>query len=310
MKRWVFVGLGLIVAAASCATARDDNNGDDDDSSGGSGATGAAAGNGGDGNSGNTGNNGGMAGSGNTGNDGGMGGGAGEGGSGGGMGGMGGMAGAGGGGGGTDGATCADAADVTAAAFPFSLLGSFTDSPATGPSCDIATPTNTVWFTYTPASTGFYSVQLVNQDASAYSRLAIYDSAACPPAGADEVHCSTADAEQIATTVELTMGTTYLIMFYTDGSIYPMTDPSIDISPVVIGPGDSCTTAFDVSAAAFPHTEVGTFDVEPSVVGSCVSDTLPANNVWFSYTPTASGNFNINLSNASLHRPLLARGRL
>jgi hypothetical protein len=45
------------------------------------------------------------------------------------------------------------------------------------------------------------------------------------------VACATSSNKTPSTTVTLTQGVTYLILFYTDGDSYTMIDPSITITP-------------------------------------------------------------------------------
>ena len=100
----------------------------------------------------------------------------------------------------------------------------------TGGSCDTGA-TNAVYYTYTPATTGTYTITATNADTSTnpWSRLAVFETAACSPYG-NEVLCETAMSNAItSSSMTLVAGTTYMIMFYTDGSSYIMVDPTIDI---------------------------------------------------------------------------------
>jgi hypothetical protein len=284
MKLKVLVGLAVLTAAISCATASNDRS-DDDDS--GDGGDGAQAGDGGSGNQGNTGNDGGTAGAGNdggtagSGNDGGVGG-------------DGGTGGDGGSGPGASGDSCGDAIDLSGATFPHTEVGTFDVEPPIYGSCvDDFEPGNGAWFEFTPTVTATYRIELQNATSTeAYSRVAVYDGC-----GGAEVGCATYDDLFVIVSVPMTAGTSYKILFHTDDDVYTMVNPTVTIEELMVGPGDACLQAFDVTAAAFPHTEVGQFEFDPTVIGSCVTDAAPANAVWFTYTPAATGPYQIELVN-------------
>jgi hypothetical protein len=193
------------------------------------------------------------------------------------------------------GMACSDPEDLTGASFPVQLTGTFDDDPASGPSCD-TTPTNVVWYTFTPSTTGWYEIQANNQTTTlAYSRLAVFEGTTCAPHGT-EVACGTDSSTSVSTTVSLTQGTTYLIMFFTDGDTYTMVDPSIDIAPTSPPPaGGVCTNPLDVTGASFPVQSTGTFDIDPAAGPSC--DTTPTNVVWYTFTPPSTGQYLIQASN-------------
>jgi len=191
---------------------------------------------------------------------------------------------------------CAEAVDVSSVAFPHQRTGDFTADPADGGSCE-PTPNNAVFFTYTAPSTGWFTIDLVNQTtAISYSRVAVFTTTACSPYGA-EIACETANARDITVSMELTAGQAYLIMFYTDGDTWPMEDPEISITPIMLGPGDECAQAIDVTSAALPHTEAGAFDAEVSPGGTC--DTTPNNMVFFRYTASATGWYRVVTTNTA-----------
>lgn len=128
------------------------------------------------------------------------------------------------------GAICSSPADVTSETFPFHLYGVFDDDPSAGGSCD-PSPNNAVWFTFTPPPTTSYTIQLQNHTTTfAYSRVAVFQTIACGPYGA-EIACEANSSRSISTTVNLTQGITYLILFYTDGESYTMVNPEITITP-------------------------------------------------------------------------------
>jgi hypothetical protein len=124
---------------------------------------------------------------------------------------------------------CVSSVDLSAVTFPYQLTGTF-GNDAVGGSCD-TTATNIVWYTFTPTVTQSYTISAVNYTATnAWSRLAIFETASCSPYGA-QVACATSSNKTPSTTVTLTQGVTYLILFYTDGDSYTMIDPSITITP-------------------------------------------------------------------------------
>ena len=192
-----------------------------------------------------------------------------------------------------EGMACSDPEDLTGASFPVQLTGTFDDDPASGPSCD-TTPNNVVWYTFTPSTTGLYEIQAGNQTTTiAFSRLAVFEGTACGTYGT-EVDCVTAISTDISTTVSLTQGTTYLIMFFTDGDTYTMVDPSISIVEQVIDPGEGCSNAVDVTSETFPYPVSGTYTLDGTGT-SCASDAYNA--VYFSYTPSTSDWYYVTGSN-------------
>ncbi|MBW2525912.1 MAG: hypothetical protein JRI23_17145 [Deltaproteobacteria bacterium] len=183
---------------------------------------------------------------------------------------------------------------MSSATFPVQLTGNFTDDPATGASCD-ASPTNAVWFSYTPSTDGWRDVQLTNHTTTnAFSRLAVFESAACSPYG-QELACRWQAGKTASTRVYMTSGTTYLILFHTDGYSYPMTDPEIDVDFVASGSGQTCAEAVDLTSVTMPLQLAGTFDVDPTAAGTC--DPTPANAVWFTYTPSVTDFYRVTVDN-------------
>ncbi len=189
---------------------------------------------------------------------------------------------------------CSAPADVSSASFPYQLSGTFDHDPSQGGTCDTS-PTNVVWFSYTPTATGMYNLVAQNHTSSAaYSRLAVFESTSCSPYGA-ELDCVIASSKTADTTVPLSAGTSYLIMFYTDGSGYSMINPEISVSLITYDPGEVCTESVDVSSVTFPYQLTGTFDEDPSTGGSC--DSSPNNAVWFQYTPAVTASYQIDVQN-------------
>ncbi len=194
----------------------------------------------------------------------------------------------------TPGIVCSQAADVTSQTFPYQLTGTF-DIDGDGGTCDTEA-NNSVFFTYTPASSGFYQIDLLNNTTTyAYSRLAVYQTANCNPFGT-EVSCESNSAQDISSVVDLTGGTTYLIQYYTDGDSYTTVNPEITIAPFTYDPGEVCTEAVDVTSQTFPYQLTGTFDYDPTELGTCTEGT-GANAVYYTYSPATTGTYEINLVN-------------
>jgi Lamin Tail Domain len=189
------------------------------------------------------------------------------------------------------GITCAAATDISSVTFPFTLAGTFDDDPTVGFTCD-ATPTNVVWYEYTPTVTGNYVINAATTDTWAYAQLAITETNACDPYGA-EVACVLGDDYYLSTGVALTSGVTYLIALFTDDEAFLMTDPEIDILPPIAG--DSCGDTVDLSSATFPHSLTGTFPHDPATGFSC--DTDPTNVVWYEFTPSTTGIYTFDATN-------------
>ena len=197
------------------------------------------------------------------------------------------------------GGDCDSAVDATGQTFPFQAPGDFEDDPSIAPTCD-STVTNASWFTFTPGTTDWYDLQLINNTTTnAFSRVAVFEGGSCGAPG-PQVHCGTSTGTTYDTpnSIQMTGGVTYTILFWTDGDTYSMIDPEITVA---VGapppPGDNCDVAVDVSAAAFPYTETGSYTQDPAFGGTCDSDAT--NVAWFSYSPAASGYYQVDGTNGS-----------
>ncbi len=130
-----------------------------------------------------------------------------------------------------------------------SVSDSFTeDLTLSDTSCGFGSPrraaTNVVWYSYTAGVTGAHTVTATNASTSSYSGLTVFNGTDCAPTGS-EVLCSTQNNRIITRTVNLTEGESYLFLHFTDGDTWPMTNPSLEITPpVVTDPcaGVTCTT--------------------------------------------------------------------
>jgi len=127
------------------------------------------------------------------------------------------------------GAFCDVPVDLNAATFPLSISGDYMDDPAVGGSCAMI-PYNAIWFAYIAPSSGSYTFDLTNNTTTlAYSRFAAFETNSCSPLGT-EVSCETATSASISSTIDLTAGTSYTFVFYTDGDVYTMINPEISIT--------------------------------------------------------------------------------
>jgi hypothetical protein len=195
------------------------------------------------------------------------------------------------------GAVCSDAMDLDTLGVPHQEIGTFESADVTGGACD-NTADNVAWYTFTPSVTGWYTIDATNADTatSAYSRIAVFETTSCSPLGA-EVACQTATSKTInVNNIELDAGTTYTVMFYTDGSYYDMVDPTINIRTQAPPPvGSNCDTAIDLDAVTLPHQATGTFNTVGQTGGSC--DSSADNLVYYTYTPAADGWYLIDFTN-------------
>ncbi len=153
----------------------------------------------------------------------------------------------------TPGANCDSAIDLSSELFPYDLTGYF-ETDDTGGSCDPAA-TNMVFYSYTPTSTGTYTVQFENNTATAaYTRIWISEGDCTFPG--TEIDCDETLGTLGSTQVSLTSGQEYSIVAYTNGESYTMIDPSISITAGGSGgEGDSCA---DVATTSSTNYYVGT----------------------------------------------------
>jgi hypothetical protein len=193
--------------------------------------------------------------------------------------------------------SCLFPVDVTDATFPHRVTGTFEMDPTFTASCVTGSPTNAVWYTYTPADTGRYLVQATNATTTyAFSRLVVFDSAACAPVGT-ELACVTNSSKSASAEVDLVAGAPVMIAFYTDGESYTMVDPTLTIAAYATGPGATCAEPDDVSAVTFPYLLEGVFADDATSGGSC--DTTPTNAVYFSFTPDQTELYDIEVENGT-----------
>jgi len=196
------------------------------------------------------------------------------------------------------GAICSNPIDLDTTGVPHQEIGAFDTNGATGGSCDTVAD-QAVWYNFTPPVTGWYTVDATNAETASfpYSRVAIFETTACAPYGA-QVACQTANDNLISVpNVQLDAGITYTIMFYTDGASYYMVDPTLDIRAQAPPPtGSTCGTAIDLDSVGVPYQAVGTFANIGGTGGSC--DITPDNAVWYTWTSPADGWYSIDASNS------------
>jgi hypothetical protein len=195
------------------------------------------------------------------------------------------------------GTVCSDPIDLDTTGVPHQELGSFDTNNAVGGSCDTVAD-HAVWYNFTPPVTGWYTIDATNADTASfpYSRIAVFETTACNPYGA-EVACQLDSSNAITVgNLQLDAGITYTIMFYTDGTLYVMVDPTIDIrSQAPPPPGSTCDTAIDLDSVGVPYQAAGTFTNAGGTGGSC--DTTTDNAVWYTWTSPADGWYSIDASN-------------
>ncbi|MDY0002113.1 MAG: hypothetical protein RBU30_12520 [Polyangia bacterium] len=190
--------------------------------------------------------------------------------------------------------SCSSAVDISFEPFPFGLVGTF-EYDFTGGSCD-PSATNSVFYTYTPATTGAFRIDTVNNSTSpAYTRIAVFEGNGCSPRG-QELACVTSYSKTGSAVVELVTSTPYLIQVYTDSDGYTMVDPQISVTQLALGPGESCSTAAEISSVSFPYALTGTFDLD-GPGGSC--DPEATNSVFYTFTPASSGAYEVTVTNDS-----------
>lgn len=188
---------------------------------------------------------------------------------------------------------CEAAADITGEPFPFVLEGPY-DWDGEGGSC-APYSYNSVFYVFTPPSTGAYRIITVNwTGTAAHTIIAVYEGTTCSPLG-PEVACGRWSARTGSAVVDLDATQTYLIQVYTDEDIFTMVDPEITVSPFP-GPGESCSTAVDISSVSFPYQLAGVFDWQGEG-GSC--DQTASNAVFYVYTPPTSGSYEIHAQNTT-----------
>ncbi len=191
------------------------------------------------------------------------------------------------------GATCAAPLDVSRAAFPARFTGSFTDDPAAGGSCG-GIPWNAVWFRYVAPATGSYRIFLYDHaSTSVQTRAAVFAGTGCAPPG-PEVACATSSSKSLSLTAEFVAGTSYLILFHSDGSYRPMVDPEITVAFGYTDCGTSCAEGCDVTGADFPVRLVGSFTEEPPLGDSCGDGFYNA--AHFLFTPPTTAPYEIVLT--------------
>ena len=190
------------------------------------------------------------------------------------------------------GETCDLAIDISGVSFPYTISGTFDwGASAITSSCD-STIYNGVYVTWSPPSTGWYSVSgQLTQDTSYAANIAVYAATGCNLESA-ELSCddSTTDTATMSS-VYLDSATTYTFLLGADDVTDDNTDPVIDIQPLSPNPGQTCDQAVDLTGETFPYTATGTFDWDPGVSASC--DSSLYNGAWFHYTPDTTGWYDI-----------------
>lgn len=188
------------------------------------------------------------------------------------------------------GASCDKPIDLSNKTFPYQAKGEFTTAPAAGSSCD-STLFNAAWFSYKPAADGWYRVSAINSALGTSNMdIAVFEGTACNPYGT-EVTCAGTASFSVAALAYLKASTTYTLLVAPSNVGEQHKDPLILIEPLTPAAGQTCDQAINVSSATFPYTATGSFTWNPHVQGSC--DSSIYNGTWFSYTPTATGWYDV-----------------
>jgi hypothetical protein len=170
---------------------------------------------------------------------------------------------------------CGTALDVSAAAMPVVLDGTFELDPAAASSCD-TTPANAVWYEYTPSSTAAHDFFVWDQTAAyAWLTVALFDGSSCSPLGT-ELACYGDEMGSVSTIATVTQGQPYRVLFHTDEEAEPMADPYLWISTEP-DPGRSCGAAVELTTS--PHALSGVFNFPGGA--------------WARYTAPTTGSFTI-----------------
>lgn len=188
------------------------------------------------------------------------------------------------------GATCDKPIELTNATFPYQAKGTFTTDPAAGSSCD-STLYNAAWFSYKPATDGWYRVSAINSAVGTSNMdIAIFEGTACNPYGT-EVTCAGTSSFSVAALAYLKASTTYTLLVAPSNAGEPHQDPLILIEKQNPAVGQTCDQAIDVTSATFPYTAAGSFTWNPHTTGSC--DSTIYNGTWFKYTAATSGWYDV-----------------
>ena len=185
--------------------------------------------------------------------------------------------------------TCAEATVVTDGLIPFDNSGSVADGPS---DCD-SNMANDVWFSYTALDDGDATFETCGTAGTLDdSVLIVYDGAACPVAGdpclaSDDDGCTSPNFSSTVT-IPVVGGNTYLIQVGGWNGATGTSDLSVSGPPAPPPPGDVCDVAIAVGEGSTPFDNSGSLTDGPS---DC--DGNMANDMWFLYTATATGDATI-----------------
>ena len=164
-----------------------------------------------------------------------------------------------------------------------------------------------VWFTFTPGSTDSFDLEVVNNGSGTFdTKMTVYDhtGGACPPLVGNIVDCDDDDGELgfSKVTTMLTNGTPYLVRVGSFGAgtfevpaalsiavtplppAAPANDDCVNSSAVLLG-----NTPFDTTAA----TDGTGLALDPMVCTFGIPDEQIYQDIWFTFTPTATNAFDI-----------------
>jgi uncharacterized repeat protein (TIGR01451 family) len=214
-------------------------------------------------------------------------------------------------------------AEVIPGAGPFPFTSAASDITAAGVAGD--PPPNTcqpdvsrsIWFSFTPAATGYYSFSLC-ADAPSLTTvpdtvLALYSSSgACTglsqvAGGCDDDSCSVGDLQSIVTGHQLVAGQSYYVVAWQFGSAVPAPwEETIQLvvthdgAPPAAPPNDQCGGAEAIPPAGpFPYLTALVPDISSATTlgdpagPSCQPDV--SRSLWYAFTPAASGAYSFSL---------------
>ena len=224
--------------------------------------------------------------------------------------------------------TCAGAEVLTLGAGPVtSSTASSIDLTAAGVeapfACFSSSVKNSVWYAFTPATTGFYRVETCGPVTNYDTVMQMYSGscAALTSLGGTGVGCNDQGgciiADASALSLSLTGGTTYYVQVavYTSVTLTSALQTALTVSPITAPANDSCAgsvpplllntpLAFSTNVATTDDSQVGG-DLTGGA-GTCFSgvgqsttastNAAPGRDVVFNFTPGATGRYNVRLS--------------
>jgi hypothetical protein len=173
------------------------------------------------------------------------------------------------------------------------------------PSCAAETVSNSVWYSFTPATTQLYTISASKDTATTVQDtvMAIYTSPASCGGPFTAFACNDDAGDlQSAISTNLTAGTAYYIVVWmasTSPVLPGMTSVQLRVSQPVIPPNDMCAGAETIPGAGpFPYlttiadTTLATTNGDPPMP-SCQPHGLRS--VWYRFTPSVAATYDLSL---------------